>query len=298
MHFVDTHCHIQSSAELGGEGGEAITRNMWAKIGHPTGDELIARAEKYAVKELICVGCSLSDSLLAVDFVQERPQCYASIGIHPHEAKDYVAPGLDPADLRPDADDTLELVLDELKTTAFAALADEPKVIAVGECGLDYFYEHSDPVSQQKILRFQIELALEHDLPLIFHVREAFDDFWPIFDELQSGSKKIRGVLHSFTDSLEQMERAVARGLYIGVNGIATFSKHKKQLEMYQKIPLSRILLETDSPFLTPNPYRGTICEPYHISVTAEFIAHLRKISLSDLAAATTANAHNLFNLS
>ena len=296
MHFIDTHCHIQSSSLSEGEGGEAITRKMWGKIGHPAGDELVARAATYGVKELICVGCSLSDSQLAVDFVQGRDNAYASIGIHPHEAKDYVGLGLDPEDSRPDADDTLEMVLEEAKTDAFAALASNKKVIAVGECGLDYYYEHSDPLSQAKILKFQIELALEHDLPLIFHVREAFDDFWPIFDSLNSSERPIRGVLHSFTDSRAHMERAIGNGLYIGINGIATFTKSESQLEMYKNVPLSRILLETDSPFLTPSPYRGTICEPYHISVTAEFLAKLRKTALTDLAAATTANAHTLFN--
>ncbi len=299
MHFVDTHCHIQSSIEADGEGGEAITRSMWAKVGHPTGDELIERAEEYGVKQLICVGCSLPDSRLAVDFVQGRPQCFASIGIHPHEAKDYVVPGLDPDDTRPDADDTLELVLDEGALAEFAELASDEKVVAIGECGLDYYYEHSDPVSQQRVLRYQLELALERDLPVIFHVREAFEDFWSIFDAVnaEAGQRKLRGVLHSFTDSAENLRLALDRGLLIGMNGIATFTKDEKQLEMYKSVPLSSILLETDSPFLTPHPYRGTICEPYHISVTAEFIAKLRNMPLQDLAAATTANAHRLFKL-
>jgi len=288
MHLVDTHCHIQSSEKLTGEGGEAVTRAMWAKLGHPSGDELIARAEQHGVKELICVGCSLPDSVLAVDFVQGRANCYASIGIHPHEAKDYVSAGSGPAGT---------LMLDMPTLDQFVALATSDKVVAVGECGLDYFYEHSDPASQAEILRFQIKLALEHDLPLIFHVRDALDDFWPIFDSLNSGDKPIRGVLHSYTDSPANLQKALDRGLYIGVNGIATFTRSEAQLEMYRSIPLSRILLETDSPFLTPSPYRGSICEPYHISVTAEFVANLRKIHLSDLAAATTANAHNLFNL-
>jgi TatD DNase family protein len=274
MHFVDTHCHIQSSAKTSGDAGEAVTVSKWAKIGHPGGDELIARAAQYGVKELVCVGCSLPDSELAVDFVQGRENCYASIGIHPHEAKDYVD--------------------DAAKRDAFAQLAERTKVVAVGECGLDYFYEHSDPASQQSILRFQMELAVRHDLPMIFHVREALDDFWPIYD---SFDRPIRGVLHSFTDTRANLDKAVERGLYVGVNGIATFTKSEAQLDMYRAIPLKNLVLETDSPFLTPSPYRGNICEPYHISVTAEYLAHLRETSLSDLAAATTANAHNLFNL-
>jgi TatD DNase family protein len=179
-------------------------------------------------------------------------------------------------------------------------LAEADKVVAVGECGLDYYYEHSPPADQAKILRFQIELALKHDLPLIFHVRDAFDDFWPIFDDYatQSDNKgKLRGVLHSFTDSEANMRRALDRGLYIGVNGIATFTKSQEQREMYKKIPLSRLLLETDSPFLTPSPWRGNICEPYHTSVTAEFLAALRGETLEQVAAGTSVNAQTLFNL-
>ena len=293
MHLVDTHCHIQSSDKLTGDGGEAVTRAMWAKLDHPSGNELIARANEHDVKELICVGCSLPDSQLAVDFVAGRANCYAAIGIHPHEAKDYIFDG---GDVKQDGSMNSP-PLDMAKLDQFAALATSDKVVAVGECGLDYFYQHSDPASQAAILKFQIKLALEHDLPLIFHIRDALDDFWPIFDALNSSDKPIRGVLHSFTDSQANLDKALERGLYIGVNGIVTFTRSESQLEMYKSIPLSRLILETDSPFLTPSPCRGSICEPYHISVTAEFLANLRKIDLSDLAAATTANAHNLFNL-
>jgi len=145
---------------------------------------------------MICVGCDLGDSQLVVDFVQGHPECYASIGIHPHEAQHFAGQ---------------KGLLD-----AFAALVGRPKVVAVGETGLDYYYKHSPKEAQQAVLRFQIELALQHNLPLIFHVRDAFDDFWPIFESYQG----VRGVLHSFTDSAENMQRAVRHGLYIGVNGI------------------------------------------------------------------------------
>ncbi len=279
MEFVDTHCHIQSSDKQSGDGGEAVTRRFWEKAGYPSGDELIARAVDAGVTRMICVGCSLPDSQLAVEFAKYRENIFASIGIHPHEAKDYIdASGYDQA-----------------KLDRFAALATAPKVVAVGECGLDYYYGHSEPADQQKLLRYQIELALEHNLPLIFHVRDAFADFWPIFDEYMGHAGGVRGVLHSFTDNQANLDKALANGLYVGVNGIATFSKSQEQLEMYKCIPLSRLLLETDSPFLTPSPYRGTVCEPYHTSVTAEFLAGLRNEPLEALAAATTANAHDLF---
>jgi len=122
-------------------------------------------------------------------------------------------------------------------------------------------------------------------------LREAFDDFWPIFESY----KGIRGVLHSFTDTQANLERALSHGLYIGVNGIVTFTKSQVQIDMYRSVPLQNLLLETDAPFLTPTPYRGTICEPKHVLLTAKFVSTLRHESLQELAAATTANARRLF---
>jgi TatD DNase family protein len=222
---------------------------------------------------MICVGTTLADSAHAIEFVSRHERIWASIGIHPHEAKVYAN--------------------DEESLQLFADLAAKPGVIAVGECGLDYFYGHSPKEDQERILRFQIELALKHDLPLIFHTREAFDDFWPIFDSYQG----IRGVLHSFTDTQANLSKALERGLYIGVNGIATFTKDEKQLAMYKAIPSDRLLLETDAPFLTPAPFRGKICEPKHTVVTAEFLSTLRGELIGILSQATTQNACRLFNV-
>jgi TatD DNase family protein len=262
--LVDTHCHIQSA---GLNQGERATRELWAKAGL-TGDKMIADAVDVGVTRMICVGCDTEDSRLAVDFVQNRPNCWASLGIHPHEAKS--------ADL-----------------TELAVLANQPKVVAIGECGLDYYYNHSPKIDQKKVLKFQIELALEHNLPLIFHVREAFDDFWPIFDAYQG----IRGVLHSFTDSAYNLQEALKRGLFIGINGIATFSKDPAQLEVYRRIPLNTLLLETDAPFLTPTPYRGNINEPKRVRAVAEFLTDLRGESREILERATTGNAKTLFDI-
>jgi len=284
LELFDTHCHIQSSDSQSGSAGEAATRRLWEKAGFPEGGQLVKRAAESNVTRMICVGCDMPESKLAIDFVQDKPACWASIGIHPHEAKEY-------------ANDTA-------KQAEFAGLlqdATAAKIVAIGECGLDYFYEHSPIGDQEAILRFQIELALKHNLPLIFHVREAFTDFWPIFDsysgDFAKKDSKLLGVLHSFTDSMENMKRAVANDLCIGVNGIATFTKNSEQTDMYKNIPLSRLLLETDAPYLTPSPYRGNICEPYHTRVTAEFLAELRSESLDDLARATTQNAEILFKL-
>jgi TatD DNase family protein len=171
--------------------------------------------------------------------------------------------------------------------------AQEKKIVAVGECGLDYFYTHSPKKDQQKALRFQIELALEHNLPLIFHVRDAFDDFWPIFDSYQG----LKGVLHSFTDNQQNAHKALERGLHIGINGIMTFTKQNWQLEIIKQLPLQKILLETDAPFLTPTPHRGTVNEPSRVRNVAEFLATLRGETLQELAAQTTKNAQALFHL-
>lgn len=267
LEFVDTHCHIH----------EAVRRttpvyDKWHEKGAVDPDELIAGAHEDGVTKLICVGTTLKDSELAIDFVKTRENCWASIGIHPHEAGEAFQKG---------------------QLDAFAGLVAASKVVAVGECGLDYFYNHSPKAAQTEVLRFQLELAKKHDLPMIFHVREAFDDFWPIFDSYAG----IRGVLHSFTDSRANMELAIKHGLFIGVNGIATFTKDPKQLDMYRAVPLQNLLLETDAPFLTPSPYRGTINEPKQTRVTAEFLCNLRGETLEELAAATTKNAHDLFGL-
>jgi TatD DNase family protein len=128
---------------------------------------------------------------------------------------------------------------------------------------------------------------------MIFHVREAFDDFWPMFDQ----KSRIRGVVHSFTDSAENLNRAIERGLYVGVNGIATFAKDPVQIAVYKAIPLERLVLETDAPFLTPTPYRGSINEPKHIKEIVQFLSELRGESIEQLTRATTKNATNLFGL-
>jgi TatD DNase family protein len=172
-------------------------------------------------------------------------------------------------------------------------LATAPKVVAIGECGLDYYYGHSPKEKQIEVMKFQIELAMKHDLPVIFHVRDAFDDFWPVFDSYTG----VRGVLHSFTDSAENLHKAMARDLYIGVNGIATFAKKPEQLAVYREVPLQKLLLETDAPFLTPVPYRGNINEPKRVRTIMEFLAGLRGEDRDVLARATTRNVQKLFGI-
>jgi TatD DNase family protein len=256
MEFIDTHCHIHSE-------DYSLDR-----------EAVIKAANKAAVKRLIAVGENLQDSQLAVAFADKHNNVWASVGIHPHEAKKFAN--------NPKALENL------------AKLACEPKVVAIGETGLDYHYLHSAKEDQKKLLLFHIELAKKLNLPMIFHVREAYEDFWQILDEHSHG---LKGVVHSFSSSQLDLENALKRGFFIGVNGIVTFTTNSGQLDAYKALPLERLMLETDAPFLTPTPYRGTICEPRHVVVTAQFLSQLLNQSLEKLAQITTQNAIDLFNL-
>lgn len=268
MELTDTHCHIHSAA--GAAGGEQHTMARWAAAGDLKPDDILQESVASGVTRLICVGCTAADSQLAVAFAGKTEQAWASIGIHPHDAANHLS-----------------------KTTleAFRSLAQANRVVAVGECGLDYYYEHSPKKDQEQLLRFQLDLASEYKLPLIFHVRDAFDDFWPIYDQYSG----LKGVIHSFSAGRPELEQILARGLYVGLNGIMTFTKNPEQLLAAKAIPLQNLLLETDAPFLTPAPYRGTICQPKHVVRTAEFLAGLREEDMATLAQATTQNACNLF---
>lgn len=274
LSLFDTHCHIHEMVRH-------ITPvyDKWHGDGvERTPEAVIASAKQDGVERMLCVGTSLEDSKLAKEFVSGREGLWATIGIHPHEASEHQS--------------------SEAKKQFAGLLEDGPKtgkIVAIGECGLDYFYSYSPREAQIELLKFQIELALEHDLPLSFHVREAFDDFWPVFESYRG--VHIRGVLHSFTDNLKNLERAAQHGLYFGVNGIATFAKYESQLVTYRTIPQRLLLLETDAPFLTPVPFRGKVCEPKHVRVTAQFLADLREENLEDLAVVTTANARALLKV-
>lgn len=270
MQLTDTHCHIQEATPI--LKGDEFMHNKWHKAGFHDPKILIANARDAGVTRLLCVGTTLDDSRLAVDLVKKHDNCWASVGIHPHESEDH------------NSNEHLE---------AFTALAQQPKVVAIGECGLDYYYENSPKKHQCEILEFQLDLAKKLNLPLIFHVRDAFDDFLALFDQFSG----LRGVVHSFTADSKTLDKCLSRGLYIGLNGIMTFTKDEAQLEAAKKVPLDKLLLETDAPFLTPHPYRGTICEPKHIRLTAEFLSNLRGESLENVAARTTQNAISLFNL-
>lgn len=260
--LTDSHCHIHEANMA------ALEDSMWRDAADP--DEMARSAAQNQVTRIICIGTTLADSQRAVNFAQSHQGCWAAVGIHPHESKDLAAS------------------LDGLR-----ALATQQKVVAIGEIGLDYFYEHSSREQQIAALRAQLELAKEFNLPVSFHVRDALEDFWPIFDSFNG----IRGVLHSFTGDQADCQKALERGLLIGVNGIITFTKNDWQLEIAKTLPLKKIVLETDAPFLTPKPLRGTLNVPANVRFVAEFLAQLRGDSLENIAKATTHNAQTLFAL-
>lgn len=231
---------------------------------------VLANAKAAGVELILCVGTDADDSELAINLAAKHASCMATVGLHPHDAK--------------------------LGAKAYAKLkklAKKPQVVAVGECGLDYFYEHSPKSAQVEALHEQIQLGLEQGLPFIFHVRDAFEDFFSIIDQYQN----IRGVVHSFSSTQQQLAQILKRGLYVGLNGIMTFTKDQQQLEAAKAVPTDKLLLETDSPFLTPTPYRGTVNQPANVVVVAEFLANLRDETFEELAEATTTNAHNLFGI-
>lgn len=255
MELFDTHCHVHSED-------------------YPLDpDQVIRDAKSDGVTRLICVGTSLGDSKLATSFVQSRDNTWASIGLHPHDSKVYSN--------------------DKAALTKFEELLIQPKVVAIGECGLDYFYNHSKKADQQTILEFQLDLAQKHSLPVIFHVRDAFEDFWPIFDNF----KGLSGVIHSFTSNVVDLEKILSRGLYVGLNGIVTFTKNADQSHAASSVPIDKLILETDSPYLTPSPMRGKVCQPKYLRLTAQFLASQRGIDLSELAKNTTENSKKLFKI-
>lgn len=268
LDLFDTHCHIHSI----GADSVGFTAKKWQDGGVQTQEEVIQSAREAGISRLLLVGTDLDDSRLAAKLAAEQENCWASVGIHPHEAEKF------------QAEESLKDV---------EALLKKEKVVAIGECGLDFYYEHSPKREQIKLLEYWLDKAQNTQLPVIFHVRDAHADFWPIFDNF----KNIKGVMHSFSATTQELEQALSRNLYIGLNGIMTFSRNEQQLTAAKNVPIERLLVETDAPYLTPNPFRGKICKPEHVALTAHFLAELRQESLQQLAHATTRNACELFNI-
>jgi TatD DNase family protein len=232
--------------------------------------QLLERAHAAGVDKLLTVGCNELESADAIAVARAHNNIWAAVGLHPHEA------------------DSGYEALEEI-----ARLAELEKVAAIGECGLDFFRSQTSPEDQERVLRFQIELAQDLGLPLVFHVREAFPEFFAILDDYPG----VRGLVHCFTAGVVEMQGALDRGLLIALNGIMTFTKDPEQLRAAKAVPLDQLVLETDCPFLAPVPHRGKRNEPAYMSTTAQFLARLRDEPLEDLAAATTRNAEGLFGI-
>lgn len=257
--LIDSHCHIHDA-----DFPVAL-------------DEVLSLAKEAGVGKMVTIGTDMESSRLAMEFARAHENVWATVGVHPHSA-----------------DDGCEF----LRKIDFDA---NPKIVAIGEIGLDYHYDFTSRDSQRTLLKQQLELAVEYDLPVVFHVREAFDDFWPIFDEItslvQTRGHQLRGVVHSFSDNLDNLQKALARGLYIGVNGIATFTKDGSQLEAFRAVPLERLLVETDAPYLAPKGKRGQSNQPAFVRDVAEWLAEFYDIEFDKLATQTTQNAERLFRI-
>jgi TatD DNase family protein len=234
-------------------------------------EDVLMRAKESGVKKMICIGTDYRTSKLAVELAEKHENIYAVIGVHPHESNK--------------------------QNQDIESLIGSKKIVGVGEIGLDYFYMHSSKESQIASLKLQLEIASKYNLPVVFHVREAYEDFWPIYDEHVEKYPDFKGEIHSFTDNQDNLDEALRRGLYIGVNGISTFTKDEYQKKVFSSIPIDSLLLETDSPFLTPAPFRGKMNEPSYCMEIAIFWSNLLGVTLEELTEKTYSNATKLFKL-
>lgn len=252
--LVDSHCHLDFPEFA------------------PELDAVVDRARAAGVGLCVSIGTTL-DGFPRVRAVAERfDSVWCSVGIHPHEAEK----------------EPLE------DAQALIALAQGPKVVGIGETGLDYFYEHSPRAAQQKNFRLHIAAARELGLPLIVHTRDAEGDTIEILrDEMEQGA--FTGLIHCFTGTKKLADAALELGFYISVSGIATFKKSEELRAVIRDVPLERLLVETDAPFLAPIPHRGKRNEPAFVAHTADVLAGLKGVSREDLAAQTTQNFFSLF---
>ena len=234
-------------------------------------DAVLCGLKDRGIELMMNVGCCLESSGDCIAMAERYPFVYASVGSHPDSA-----------------DEVNEQVLD-----AYREMAKHPKVLAIGEIGLDYYYETIPRETQQQAFRLQMELAREVDLPVIVHERNAHDDGMRIVKEF----KGVTGVFHCYSGSAEMARQLVDMGWYIGFTGVLTFKNARKAVETAERIPLDRIVLETDCPFMAPEPFRGKRNDPGYLYRMAEKLAELRGISVEEVHAATTENAKRLYRL-
>lgn len=250
--MIDTHCHLEM------------------KPFDDDREDVIKRA-KENLEAVITVGSDFEGNKGAVALAKKYDFIYASVGIHPHDAKDFN-----------------DNIFDQIK-----AWAKNPKVVAIGETGLDYYYDHSPRDIQKKVFIKQIRYAVESGIPAIIHSREAKEDTISILEE----SRISKGVLHCFSGDIETAQRAIAMGLYISFAGTITFKKALQIQQIAKIIPDEYLLIETDAPYLAPEPLRGKRNEPAFVKHTAEFIANIRGVSTEDIDRITTLNAKRLFGI-
>jgi TatD DNase family protein len=255
VRLIDSHCHLNY---------EGLVDRQ---------DDVLANARAHGVEGFLNISTRQRewDDIVAV--AERNDDVWASVGVHPHEA-----------DSHPD-----------LGAAALIDAADHPKVIAIGECGLDYYYDKSDRAAQRQRFEAHIEAARQTGLPLVVHTRDAEEDTAEI---LQTAVKQggVTGVLHCFTGSAELARKGLELGFYVSLSGIVTF-KNAQDLQATAKwLPADRMLVETDSPFLAPVPHRGQKCEPAFVADTATFVAGLRGEDPEILAERTTTNFFRLFN--
>ena len=233
--------------------------------------ELLASMEEKHIGRIMNVGCDLQSSLSSIRLAEEYDFIYASVGSHPDDAAS----------------------VDETLIARYRNLAERPRVMAVGEIGLDYYYEDVPRQQQQTAFRMQMALAAELQMPVIIHQRDAYEDTLRIADEFPS----VKGVFHCFSGSLEYAKEVVKRGYYMGFTGVITFKNARKAVEVAQWAPLDKLLLETDCPYMAPEPFRGRRCDSTMLPKMAEKIAELRGLPVEQVAKITRENAARLFGL-
>jgi len=258
--WTDAHCHLQDRFL---SDTEQVSENVRATL---------ERAYAAGVDRVVVIGTDLPTSreALAITELPGPVEIFATVGLHPHEAA---------SDLSP----LIEL-----------ARAGHPRLVGIGECGLDYYYEHAPREVQRATFARQVALAHELDLALVIHARDAFDDLFAI---LTREGVPPRTVIHCFTGTLPEAQRCLELGCDISVSGVVTFKNAEPLREAVRAVPLDRLHVETDSPFLAPVPHRGTTNEPALVAVVGEFVAQLRGEEISRVRAVTAANTARLFTL-
>jgi len=235
--------------------------------------DVICRAKEGGIENIITIGIGIQECRSAIKIAEEYPDVYAAIGIHPHNAK--------LLDLK-----TLDFLEDNAKNN---------KVVALGEMGLDFFRNHSSREDQIRAFRAQLDLAKGVNLPVIIHDRDAHEETLSILEEEKTGLAG--GVIHCFSGDLEMAFKCIDMGFYISIPGTVTFKNAKKQQEVVRELPIEKLLIETDCPFLAPVPYRGKRNEPLYVTHVAEAIARIKNLSVEEVARITVLNTKELFSL-